>query len=118
MIPTKERALQALMTEKDKKAAAAAAGISYRTMMNYLNDKEFMDAYNAAYGQMITHATREAQSNMSDAICVLREIADNKNEAAAARVSAAKATIEYALKLTEIHDILKFVGDDECIMTD
>lgn len=118
MTPAKERALQALLTEKDKKTAATAAGISYRTILNYMNDAEFMTAYDAAYGKIITNATRTAQRNMESALDVLKEIADNKAETGAARVAAARATLEYSLKLTEMHDVLKFIGDDECIMTD
>ena len=111
MTPSKERALQALLSEKNHKEAAAAAGITYRTLTNYLRDPDFQAAYNAAFGLIISKATRKAQKSMECAVDVLREIAENKNENGATRVNAARSIIEYGLKLTEFSDILKFIED-------
>lgn len=41
MTPNKEKLLVALLTSRTKKEAAAAAGISDRTMRSYFEDKEF-----------------------------------------------------------------------------
>ena len=104
-----ERKLQ--LTEKNRKEAAAAAGITYRTLTNYLKDPDFQAAYNAAFGLIIGKATRKAQQSMESAVDVLREIAENRNENGATRVNAARSIIEFGLKLTEFSDILKYIED-------
>lgn len=111
MTESKERALRALLSERNHKQAAAAAGITYRTLTNYLKDPEFQRAYNAAFGLIIGRATRNAQQSMESAVDVLREIAENKNESGATRVNAARSILEFGLKLTEFSDILKFIED-------
>lgn len=113
MTPNKERALQALLSERNHTQAAAAAGITYRTLTNYLKDPEFQAAYNAAFGLIIGKATRKSQQSMESAVDVLREIAENKNETGATRVNAARSIIEFGLKLTEFSDILKFIENKD-----
>lgn len=109
MTPNKEKALHALLTEKNKTEAAAACGITNRTMSNYLKDPEFMAAYNAAFGLIISKATRKAQQSMESAVNVLREVAENKSETGATRVAAARSLLEYGLRLTEFNDIAQYV---------
>lgn len=116
MSPSKERALQALLTEKDRKSAAEAAGITTRTLANYLKDAEFMRAYNAKFGLIIASATRKAQSCMGSALAVLQEVAENRNENGATRVQAARSILEYSLKLTEFNDIIGYIEDTDNVL--
>lgn len=109
MTLNKEKALQALLTERNKTEAAAACGITNRTMSNYLKDPEFVAAYNAAFGVMINKATRKAQQSMESAVNVLREVAENKSETGATRVAAARSILEFGLRMTEFNDIAKYV---------
>jgi len=109
MTLNKEKALAALLTERNKTEAAAACGITNRTMSNYLKDPEFVAAYNAAFGVMINKATRKAQQSMESAVNVLREVAENKAETGATRVAAARSILEFGLRMTEFNDIAKYV---------
>lgn len=106
MTPTKERALQSLLTQPTKAAAAEAAGISPRTLRSYLQDAEFQKAYKAAFSGLVTEATKAAQRSLSPAISTLREIVEDMEQPATARISAARSLLEYGLKLTEVDDIL------------
>ena len=62
MTPNKEKLLAALLTSRTKKEAAAAAGISDRTMRSYFEDKEFCQRYREAFAGVIEDATRQAQA--------------------------------------------------------
>lgn len=119
MSPKKQRALQALLTQPTKTAAAAAAGIAPRTLRDYLSDVEFQKEYKKAFGQLVTDATRQAQQALSPAISALRDIVEDDNESSSARIAAARSLLEYGLRLTEFNDILQELegARDDCIMT-
>lgn len=106
MTPRKERALQALLVSRTRAEAAATAGIGESTLREYMKNPEFMERYKQAFGDMVRDATRQAQLSLALAISTLTEIMGNADEQATARIQAARATLEYALKLTEQTDIL------------
>lgn len=106
MTPAKERALAALLIHSSKAEAAEAAGISPRTLRTYLSDGEFQKAYKEAFSGLVSEATRQAQRSLSPAISTLREIIEDEEQPATARISAARSLLEYGLKLTEQNDIL------------
>lgn len=87
--------------------AAKAAGIGESTLREYMKDQEFMSRYREAFGSLVQDATRQAQQTISPALSTLREIMEDGDEQATARIQAARATLEYALKLTEQTDILE-----------
>jgi len=107
MTPNKEKAIAALLTSKNKDAAAKAAGISPRTLRTYFNDQEFVNAYKKAFGSLIEDAARQAQQTISPALDTLYEIMQDPEGQQGTRVSAAKAALEYALRLTEANDIVQ-----------
>ena len=106
MTPRQLKALAALLTSPRKAAAAQAAGIAPRTLRDYLADPEFQAAYRDAFGNMVEDATRQAQQAISPALSTLREIVEDREEDAQARISAARAILSHGLKLTETTDIL------------
>jgi len=101
------KAIAALVSEPTKRAAAAKAGISESTLRAYLSDPEFQKAYQKAFTDLVSDATRQAQRSLSPALKTLQEIVEDTEEAATARISAARSLLEYGLKLTEINDILR-----------
>lgn len=106
MSPQKERAIAALLTHATKKQAAQAAGVSPRTLRKYFEDPAFQRAYKEAFGGVVEDATRQAQQAIAPALATLREIVEDNEENAQARIQAARSTLEYALRLTEQLDIL------------
>lgn len=104
MTQRETRALQALLTQPTKKAAAAAAGIGESTLRTYLAKPEFQAAYNEALSGLISDATIQAKQSLAPALSVLREIMENGGEAAAQRVQAARVSIDCALKLTTVYE--------------
>ena len=101
MTARQQKALAALLTSPSKAAAAKAAGISPRTLRDYLADPDFQTAYRDAFGNMVEDATRQAQQAISPALSTLREIVEDKGEDAQAR-----AILSHGIKLTETTDIL------------
>ena len=101
------KALSALLTCPTKAAAAKAAGISESTLRVYLSDPAFQEQYRAAFAQLVTDATRQAQKALSPALSALRSIVEDENEGAGSRIAAARTLLEYGLRLTEFNDILR-----------
>lgn len=104
MTPGKERALAALLTCPTKKEAAQKAGISDRTLRTYFADPAFQIAYRQAFGEIVEDATRQAQQTLAPALSTLQEVMSDTDIPAAARVTAAKVALEYAIRLTESND--------------
>lgn len=101
----KEKALAALLSCNTQEAAAEAAGISPRTLRNYLREPEFMERYRKANGQLVQAATLQIQRSLAPAINALREIAENPEASMGARVQAARGLLEYGIRLSELGEV-------------
>ena len=106
MKPKQQKALLALLTNPTKEKAAAAAGITSKTLRGYLADPEFQAEYRKAFAGMVEDATRQAQQAIAPALSTLREVVEDSGEGSQFRISAARSILEYSLKLTEQNDIL------------
>lgn len=106
MTPKKQKALLALLTNPTKERAAAAAGITSKTLRGYLEDPEFQAEYKRAFAGMVEDATRQAQQAIAPALSTPREVVEDSSEGPQFRISAARSLLEYSLKLTEQNDIL------------
>lgn len=107
MTQRKEKALQALLVSRTRAEAAKAAGIGESTLRTYMQDAEFLERYRQAFGDMVRDAARQAQQTLSPALSTLREIMEDREEPASARITAARSILEYTLKLGEQVDILE-----------
>lgn len=105
MTPNEEKALSALLTSKTKKEAAEKAGITDRTLRRYFGNPEFCKRYRAAFAGVVEDATRQVQQLLSPALSTLQEVMEDEEIPAAARVSAAKIALDYALRMTEQNDL-------------
>lgn len=116
LTPKQNKVLAALLTSPNKSAAAKAAGISPRTLRDYLADEEFQAEYKRAFSGLVEDATRQAQQALSPAIGTLLEIVEDKEQDATARISAARAILSHGVKLVEITDILSKLQELEGIV--
>lgn len=116
MTPKKQKALIALLTQPTKEKAAAAAGITSKTLRGYLDDPEFQAEYRKAFAELVEDATRKVQQTLDPAVAVLREIMEDGGENGQVRVSAARSVLEYGLKMTEQTDILARLQELEAAM--
>lgn len=106
MTPKQQKALLALLTNPTKEKAAAAAGITPKTLRSYLADPDFQAEYRKAFSSLVEDATRQAQQAIAPALSTLREVVEDGGESPQFRISAARSILEYSLKLTEQNDIL------------
>lgn len=113
MTPKRQKALLALLTTPTREQAAAAAGITSKTLRGYLADPEFQAEYKKAFAGLVEDATRQAQQAIAPALSTLREIVEDPDENAQARISAARSVLEYSIKLTETTDILSRLDELE-----
>ena len=116
MTSKQQRALLALLTSTTREKAAAAAGITSKTLRGYLADPEFQAEYRRAFSGLVEDATRQAQRSLEPALATLLEITEDPHENAQARISAARCILEYGLKMTETTDILARLDELEAAM--
>lgn len=116
MTPKKQKALVALLTQPTKEKAAAAAGITSKTLRGYLDDPEFQTEYRKVFTELVEDATRKVQQTLDPAVAVLREIMEDRDETGQVRVTAARSVLEYGLKMTETTDILARLNELETAM--
>lgn len=107
------RALAALMTAPTAKEAAKMAGIGERTMKRFRAIPAFQRAYRAAQSELVESAVCQSRQHLTGALSALADITADANAPPAARVSAARSSIEFALKLGEQGDILERLAELE-----
>lgn len=119
MTPRKQKALAALIRAPTIEAAAQELGIGYSTLRNWIkSDDEFRAEYEAALADIFEDASKQARQNIAPALSALREIVDDAENPAAARVQSARVILESALKLAEMTDVLNRLGRLEQNMED
>lgn len=114
----KQKALAAMLSCPSMEAAAAKAGISSRTLRNYLKDPEFAEEYRKVNSQLVTAATLQIQRSLAPAISTLREIAEDGSANMTARIQAARGLLEYGIRLSELGDVYARIEALEAAMED
>lgn len=101
----KDQAVMALITEPTMKAAADKIGITPRTLYKWLKMPEFRSAYMQAKREAVSVAITRLQQAATEAVEALRAIMNDASKPASARVAAARAILEMAIKAIEIEDL-------------
>jgi hypothetical protein len=86
------------------KAAAVSIGVAEPTLWRWQQDDAFQSAYRRARRLVVSQAIARIQKASLSAVEALVEIANDKTIQKAARISAAKAIIDYSLRGIEIED--------------
>lgn len=100
-----EKALAALLSQPTVPAAARACGSSEATLFRYLRDDNFKAHYRRARAEVVEHAISQLQRDCSVASQALREICASKEAPASARVAAARAILDGAVRGVELQDM-------------
>lgn len=103
---SRENAILVLVANPNIKEAAAACGISEKTMHRWLHEPEFAAQLAEAQRYVAKRVTRLVISRAEKAVGVLDTIMSDVETAPPARVSAAKAILEYAMRAIETEDVL------------
>lgn len=107
------RALAALLAAPTAKQAAEMAGIGERTLKRFKTFPAFQRAYRAAQRELLENAVCQSRQHLTGALSALADIATDETAPPAARVSAARSCIEFALKLGEQSDIMERLAELE-----
>ncbi len=102
-----------MLTTATKEEAARKLGISSRTLRNYLKDTEFTERLETARTNLIHEASHQIQRSLSPSIKALHEIVSDERAGKTARVQAARALLEYGIRLTEMEDICRRLDELE-----
>lgn len=105
MTRKKEQAIAALLTKPTIPAAAEEVGVTAVTLWRWLQINEFQEAYRQARRDAVTQATAHLQKACSEAVVALRVIMRDDSAPASARVSAARAVLEMAMRSVEVEDV-------------
>lgn len=108
-----EVAIAALISAPSIAEAAKLAGIAEVTLWRWMKDTEFQSYYREARKQAVSQAISKLQKSSSEAVDVLKEVAEDKEASPNARVSAAKTILEMALKASELEDVISRIEELE-----
>jgi hypothetical protein len=101
-----EQGIRALLLQPTLRDAATAIGVDERTLRRWLRDDAvFQIAYREARRAVVQHAIVQVQRATGEAVETLRQVMQDRESPASARVSAAKAILETAVKGIEIEDL-------------
>jgi DNA-binding MurR/RpiR family transcriptional regulator len=100
-----EQAISALLATPTVAEAAHQAGVSESTVRRWLQSADFQAAYQQARRQVVQQAIVQVQQTCTVAVTTLRTVMQEATAPASARVSAAKAVLDTALKAVELEDL-------------
>lgn len=99
------KALEALLSEASQEEAARKAGISRTTLFRWLQEEHFKRAYEDALQLSFASALKSLQVVATEAMTTLREVLRDPLTPPAARVSAVRCALEFALKAREQNEL-------------
>ena len=106
LTPRQEQSITALLVQGSLQAAAGASGIHEKTLRRWLrDDTAFQMAYREARRQVVQQAIVQVQQATGEAVETLRKVMQAADAPASAKVSAAKAILETAVKAVELEDL-------------
>lgn len=102
---TQHKALAALMTQRDVKHAATAAGVGERTLHTWLRQPAFKAALRDLEADAIDTATRRLTTLADSAVTVLAWVLANPETHAGTRLRAATGILDQLLRLRELRGL-------------
>ena len=100
-----DKAIPALLTCPSITAAAQQCGVAEVTLHRWLKQDGFQTVYREARRAVVQHAIAQVQQATGEAVATLRTVMQDSESPASARVSAAKAILETAVKGIDIDDL-------------
>ena len=100
-----DKVISALLSSNTRKEAATKAGVSERTISRYFAQADFVARYNEEKRRILDAANTQIQSALAPAIKTLRDIVENKKAPMTTKVMAARAILEYTIRLAEYSEL-------------
>lgn len=108
--PKHEKAIAALLAKRTIAEAAETAGVGESTLLRWLKEESFAATYRDARREAVGLAITQLQQASQEAVLVLRVIARDALAPASARVTAARAILDLAMRGVEIDDLAARMG--------
>jgi len=100
-----DQAITALVTCPSITEAAAQCELAEVTFRRWLKQDGFQAAYREARRAVVQHAITQVQRATGEAVETLRNVMQDAEAPASARVSAARVVLETAVKAVEVEDL-------------
>ena len=107
-----EQIIAALLNSGTIKAAAAAAGVSERTVYDRMADCEFQALYKAAKADLIRAAVLSLNGKVQAAIDTIADVMNNEQNNPATRLQAAQTILNSAARFTQ-----RLQADESSVIT-
>lgn len=104
--PNQARAIRALMEGANLREAAAAAGVTPKTLYNWRHqDKAFINSLKDARAGMLQTVSERVLGSAGTAVDLLRGVVVDDSAPLSARIRAAEIVLRHAAKLGELLEI-------------
>ncbi|MDF2534980.1 MAG: phage replication protein [Bacillales bacterium] len=113
-----EKFLKALLEAGTIEQACRMAGINKTTGYKYLKDETFLIEYRKLRREAMQQVTARLQKKSEEAVDVLAEIMNDKDNSPNARVQAAKNTLDVAYRSIELDDMAERIEKVEAFMNE
>ena len=100
-----EIVLAALLTTARIEDIAASTGVPRRTIYRYLNDEDYKKLFAEAKMRILDGAILKLRNYAGDAVDTLYKIMNDQFAPYAARVSAARSILEFAVETGQVEDL-------------
>ena len=107
-----EQLIGALLTHPSIEAAARAVGIGEVTAYRWMRDPEFIRQYREVRREGLRQTTARLQIAAAEAVTALAEI-QRSGESESARVAAARAILEHAMRAVDLEDVQQRLDEIE-----
>jgi hypothetical protein len=101
----KEEAVVALMTQRNVEEAARSIGIAPKTLLRWMKEPVFIEAYREARRQGYAQSIARLQQASSAATTTLLKVMVDSSSPPSCRIRAADSVLSHAAKAIEIEDI-------------
>lgn len=99
-----QKAITALLSERTTRDAAKAAGVSEKTLYQWLNEPAFRAALREAEKSILDDVTRRLSAGASLALDTLKKLVQSARHEST-KLRASVAWLELSLKYRDMHDI-------------
>jgi hypothetical protein len=105
-LPQKQtKAIVSLLNCRTVSEAASQAGVNESTVWRWMREEAFQDVLQEAKQRIVTQAIIQLQQATGEAVGTLRGIMADGEAPASARVTAAKAVLDMAVKAIKMEDL-------------
>ncbi len=110
---TDEKIIEMLLIHGSVQKAAAALGLSARTIYNRLRDPATRELYAQARGQMLENASTTLCNALGDAVSFLHDLVIDPDAPLGLKVQSADSLLRHCVRYAETCDVMRRISELE-----